>query len=295
MVSIKIPATSANLGSGFDSLGLAINLYNTVDMQQADGIYISSSDGSKVPRGESNLIYRTSKRLFEECGKQFTGLEIVQTNGIPMTRGLGSSSACIVGGLLGANRLMGDALSQSELINYAASLEGHPDNSTPALMGGLVTSVLDKGIVHCVKQEIHGNLKLIAFIPDFKLSTEKARACLPKTIPHSDAVFNLSRAALMSVSLYSGAFENLKCAADDRLHQQHRIGMIKFGSEIFDTAYNLGAYAVYISGAGPTIMAMVDGADDSFEIRAKQTLEQNKITGYLIKTFEIDNRGATVA
>lgn len=136
MIKIRIPATSANIGSGFDSLGLALNLYNYIYMEQIDGIEIKSKDHTVIPTGENNLVYKTAKHLFEICGKPFTGLHIEQENNIPMTRGLGSSSACIVGGLFGANELMGNPLSQDELVNFAAVMEGHPDNSTPAILGG---------------------------------------------------------------------------------------------------------------------------------------------------------------
>ena len=233
MIKIRIPATSANIGSGFDSLGLALNLYNYIYMEQIDGIEIKSKDHTVIPTGENNLVYKTAKHLFEICGKPFTGLHIEQENNIPMTRGLGSSSACIVGGLFGANELMGNPLSQDELVNFAAVMEGHPDNSTPAILGGLVTAVIDEGKVYCVKQEITEKLRFFAFIPDFEMSTEMARAALPQTIAHKDGVFNLSRAALMSVSLYSGKFQNLRIAAQDRLHQPYRLGLIKDGDKVF--------------------------------------------------------------
>ena len=274
MIKIRIPATSANIGSGFDSLGLALNLYNYIYMEQIDGIEIKSKDHTVIPTGENNLVYKTAKHLFEICGKPFTGLHIEQENNIPMTRGLGSSSACIVGGLFGANELMGNPLSQDELVNFAAVMEGHPDNSTPAILGGLVTAVIDEGKVYCVKQEITEKLRFFAFIPDFEMSTEMARAALPQTVAHKDGVFNLSRAALMSVSLYSGKFQNLRIAAQDRLHQPYRLGLIKDGDKVFQLAYDLGAYAAYISGAGSTLMAIVDEKmAESFEAEARKGLD----------------------
>ena len=142
MVKVKIPATSANIGSGFDSLGLAVTLYNYVFMDEYDGLQINSLDGIPIPSDETNLVYTTAKSLYELCGKPFHGLRIHQENNIPMARGLGSSSACIIGGLLGANELLGRPLSRNELVDLAAKMEGHPDNSTPALVGGLVTAVL---------------------------------------------------------------------------------------------------------------------------------------------------------
>lgn len=190
MIKIQVPATSANLGPGFDSLGLALKLYNRVLMEEYDGIDISTSDGSSVPTDENNLIYKSAKFLFELCGHSFHGLKLVQENNIPMTRGLGSSSACIVAGLVGANTLLKNPLSKDDLVNLAARLEGHPDNSTPAILGGLVTAVFDGNRVYSVKVPISGRLKFAAFIPNFELKTEVARAALPKEIPHFDDLLN---------------------------------------------------------------------------------------------------------
>ena len=136
-IKVSVPATSANVGSGFDALGLAVTLYNTVTFEDSEVLEISASDGTRIPRGESNLVYRSAKGLFEKVGKQIPPLKITQTNPIPMARGLGSSSACIIAGLLGANRMLGDVLNTQELLTLATAIEGHPDNVAPALLGGL--------------------------------------------------------------------------------------------------------------------------------------------------------------
>ncbi len=293
MVKVKIPATSANLGSGFDSLGLAVSLYNYVFMDEYDGVSINSMDGVPIPQDETNLVYKTARELYEICGRPFYGLRIHQENNIPMARGLGSSSACIIGGLLGANQLMGCPLSRNEIVNIAAHMEGHPDNSTPALVGGLVTAVLDESKqVYYVKQEIKNDLKFATFIPDFELKTLVARAALPKTVDHRDGVFNLSRAALMSVSLYSGNYQNLRVAADDRLQQPYRLGLIKGAQQVFDLSYKLGAYAAYISGAGSTLMAIVDEKNADFEQKALQSLKELGFGSWRLKMLSIDNVGA---
>lgn len=272
MLKISVPATSANLGSGFDSLGIALKLYNQVMMEETDGIDIIASDGSDIPHDESNLIYSSAKVLYELCGRPFSGLKLIQENNIPMTRGLGSSSACIAAGLVGANAILGDPLSKDDIVNLAAKLEGHPDNSTPAILGGLVASVFDGNKVYSVKVPISGRLKFAAFIPGFELKTEIARNALPEKVSHKDAVYNLSRAALMTASLFSGRLDNLKIAAGDKLHQPYRMKFIKGASEIFDISLKCGAYAVFISGAGPTLMAMIDANDACFESRAKAEL-----------------------
>lgn len=293
MIKIRVPATSANLGSGFDSLGLALRLYNYVLMDEWDGVDISTSDGSKVPRDETNLIYSSAKFLFELCGKPFRGLKLIQENNIPMTRGLGSSSACIVAGLVGANELMKNPLSKDDLVNLAARLEGHPDNSTPAILGGLAASVFDGNRVYSVKVPISGRLKFAAFIPDFELKTEVARSALPRQIAHRDAVYNLSRAALMIASLFSGKLENLRVAAQDKLHQPYRLKFIKDAEEIFQLAYKHGAYAAYISGAGPTIMAMVNVTDIGFVDQVGAELAA-KFPNWKLCLLDCDEGGAAV-
>lgn len=291
MIKIQIPATSANLGAGFDALGLALNYYNYVSIEENDTINIRSLDGIEIPTDETNLIFESARSLYEICGRALNGINLEQTNSIPMARGLGSSSACIVAGLVGANTMLGNPLTSDDLVNLAAQIEGHPDNTAPALLGGIVTAVFDGKKVHWVRQEVITSLKFVAIIPDFELKTEKARACLPQEISHKDAVFNLSRAALFSASLLTGKFENLKTAVDDRLHQPYRIPLIKNANEVFDLAYTLGAYAVYISGAGPTIMAIVDNSNTYFAGKLRFSLDSCGLSDWAVKELQIDNAG----
>jgi len=294
MIRMRIPATSANIGSGFDSLGLAVTMYNYVNMDESDEVVIKTLDDIQVPTDRSNLIYKTAKYLYDLCGKTCHGLYIEQENNIPMARGLGSSSACIVAGLLGANHLMGDPLNRDEIINIAADLEGHPDNSTPALLGGQVTAVLENKKVWYVKQEIRDDLRFVAIVPDFELRTSLARQALPREINHKDGVFNLSRAALMSVSLYSGNYQNLRIAADDRLHQPYRLSLIKGASAVMESSYLLGAYCSYISGAGSTLMSIIDRDNTEFETKLRNILDSYGFTGWKLHTLAIDNQGTTL-
>ncbi len=294
MIKVRIPATSANLGSGFDSLGLAVTLYNYVFMEEADGVHIDTIDSVNIPTDDTNLVYTTAKRLYEICGRPFYGLRILQENNIPMARGLGSSSACIIGGLFGANELLGRPVSRDDLINIAATIEGHPDNVTPAILGGLVTTAMDGGRVYYVKQEIAKDLRFVTLVPDFELQTSVAREALPKEIAYRDAVFNLSRAALMSVSLYSGKYENLRVAADDRLHQPYRLALIPGAEKAVAMAYELGAYAAYISGAGSTIMAVIGDGNTSFENEAAKQLRYLGLEKWSVNSHSIDNCGALV-
>ncbi|HCC00008.1 MAG TPA: homoserine kinase [Ruminococcaceae bacterium] len=294
MIKIQVPATSANIGPGFDSMGLALRLYNRVWMEEHDGIRIAALDDTEVPADENNLIYKTAGFLYELCGKPFSGLSILQENNIPMTRGLGSSSACIVAGLLGANELLDRPLSKSDIVNLAAVLEGHPDNSTPAILGGLTAAVLQESRVYSVKVPISERLKFALFIPDFELKTEVARAALPEQVSHKDAVFNLSRTALMMASLFSGRLENLRVAVEDRLHQPYRIKLIPGAEDIFNLCNQLNAYACCVSGAGPTIMAMVNVTDVSFKERAEAALTTFPQKFHL-KMLDCDENGATVS
>ena len=294
MIKLQIPATSANLGAGFDALGLALQLYNDVEMEECDTVAISSTDNTPVPTDESNLIYTAAKDLYQVCGKTLKGLRLVQTNRIPMTRGLGSSSACIVAGLVGANQLLGDPLQTDDLVDLAAQIEGHPDNTAPALLGGIVTAVFDGRRVHWVKQEVYTKLRFAAMIPDFELKTERARACLPTEVSHKDAVYNLSRAALFSASLLTGKFENLRTAVHDKLHQPYRMALIPRAREVFDIAYAHGAYAVYISGAGPTVMAIADEDNAYFAGKLRFSLDNAGMKGWQVLELSIDNAGCTL-
>lgn len=294
MIKIRIPATSANLGAGFDSLGLAVDLYNYVYLEESETTLITSLDDTQVPTGEENLIFVSAKRVYDLCGKPLSGLRIRQENNIPMTRGLGSSSACIIAGLVGANHLLNRPFSIDELVDLAAKIEGHPDNTTPALLGGIVTAVFDTKRVYWVKQNVDSHLNFYAIIPDFELKTEVARGALPKTIDFRDGVFNLSRAALFSASLLQGKYENLRVASQDRLQQPYRLPMIKSGQEIIDAAYSLGAYAAYISGAGPTIMTITSEKDQFFAMKMRELLDAAGLCGYKIMQLSIDNCGTQV-
>ena len=292
MLKIKIPATSANLGPGFDALGLALNMYNEVHMQEIEGCDIASLDDPVIPTGKDNMIYVNAKHLYNLCGRPFYGMKIRQINNIPMTRGLGSSSACIIGGLLGANALLGNPLQRQDILTLAADMEGHPDNIAPALLGGLVTSVMEDNKVWSISVPVSDNMRFAALIPDFEMSTEQARKILPHSVTRREAVFNLSRTALMTAALFSGELDCLKIAVDDKLHQPKRLELIPGGKDAMEICYELGAYGVYLSGAGPTIMAIIDSNAQDFAPIAKIMLEERGIYGWSIIMLECDQEGA---
>ena len=293
-MKFRIPATSANIGSGFDALGIALSMYNEVEIEESDSLEITSLDGVQVPTGEDNLIYVSACRLYEECGRPLPkGLKIAQSNVIPMTRGLGSSSACVAAGLLGANYLLGKPLSREELVNIACSIEGHPDNTTPALLGGLTSAAVENGRVYAVTLHVADKFRFAAFIPDFELKTSVARGILPKTVSRDDAVYNLSRSALMAGSLATGNVENLRIAVQDRLHQPYRLGLIPGAEKIFDLSYEYGSYATYISGAGPTVMAIISRRhEEEFESEMTRELERRGLGNWRTVILDVDSGGA---
>ena len=296
MIRVQVPATSANLGSGFDSLGIALSMHNRVWMEESDVVDISSRDSTVIPTDEHNLIDWAAKRLYEQCGRKLPGLRLVQENNIPMARGLGSSSSCIVAGILGANRLLGTPFSQKDLVNFAAKIEGHPDNTTPAIEGGLVASAIEGERVYSVSVPVSDKIRFAVFIPPFELKTEKARAVLPAQYSRSDAVYNLSRSALMTASLFSGSLENLRVAVGDRIHQPYRSGLIEGLDSVFRMSYELGSLGTYVSGAGPTIIAMIHAGDaDSFLHYASSHLEERGISGWQVLVLDTDANGASVS
>lgn len=255
-MQIRIPATSANLGPGFDSMGMALTLYNTVTVEESEVLSVPSV-GGRAP--EDHMIYRSMLTLWERAGVPARKVTMTQDDQIPMTRGLGSSAACIAGGLLAANAMAGEPLSRSELLDLAALLEGHPDNVLPALLGGITVGVMEEGHVHALRFEPPKGLRCLAFIPSGELSTEKSRGVLPQTVPLRSAVYNLSRAALLAGCLATGNLEELNWATQDCLHQPHRAPLIPGWTELEPAVREMGAKAVFISGAGPTMMTWWTG------------------------------------
>ncbi|WHH61421.1 homoserine kinase [Petroclostridium sp. X23] len=297
MISVKVPATSANLGPGFDCMGFALQVYNSIDVQEiSSGLEINISDDTAkfLPKDEKNLVYQSMVKIFEKVGYYPKGLRINMENKIPVTRGLGSSSACVVGGLFAANALSGNQLRKEELIRIAAQIEGHPDNSTPAILGGMVVAVQDKEDVHYVRTALSEILQFAVFIPNFTLATKKARKILPDTIPHSDGVFNTGRAALMAASLITGNLKNITMAVEDKLHQPYREKFIPGMKEIFEISRKNGAKGVFLSGAGPTLIAILDKNYQDFKIEVSKQLKQ-KVPDWTVEMISPDNEGVKIS
>ena len=282
MIHIRVPATSANMGPGFDSIGIAVELYNHIWVEeQTEGltIEVKCKQAIPVPTDEKNLIYETMKYFYDQKGLKMPGVRIVQEDHIPMVRGLGRSAACIVGGLFAANALAGNICDKDELAQMAAQLEGHPDNSNPAIYGSMVVGAQDAEKMNHVRLELPDDLIFATMVPDFPVSTADARGVLPDSYTRKDMVFNASRAALLVASMMTGKYENFDMAMEDCVHQPYRAQLIPGMHEIFKHAKEFGAVASYLSGAGSTLMAMVT-KDQAEEFERKMsaylgTLEHN--------------------
>lgn len=256
---VVVPATTANLGPGFDCLGLALSLYNTTTVYPAirSQFVVQGEGEGGLALDESNLVWRAACHLWQRVGHPEPTLALTMDNAIPLSRGLGSSSAAIVAGLLLANRVAGEPIQLPDLVAMATEIEGHPDNVAPALLGGLVVSAMNANQVLTANFPWPAQLQIVVAVPEFELATQQARQALPATVAHGDAVFNASRVALLLAALRSGDLDLLRQAVDDRLHQPYRLPLIPGAVGARAEAERAGALATAISGAGPTLLALV--------------------------------------
>lgn len=290
-VTLRVPATTANMGPGFDCVGCALSLYNTVTFEKLDeGVVI---DGCPEEfRTPDNLTVVAYKKALEYLKLPFSGVKAAITAEIPMSRGLGSSAALIVAGVMAANILNGGGLTKDEIIDIATEVEGHPDNIAPAVLGGLTASFLEGGKSHTVKYDIHKKWNFVAAIPDFKLSTAKARSVLPDTVLRNDAVFNISRVAVGLKAFESGQEDILKVSLGDKLHQPYRKSLIAEYETVEKIAGELGVTAFYLSGAGPTLMCI--STDSGFKEKLHERLKSECRIDWQILPLDVDASGATI-
>lgn len=271
MIKVRVPASSANLGPGFDTLGLALDLYNEFIFEEIEeGFEILGFDERYT--NKDNLVYRAMERTFEKIGYRVKGIRIEGHINIPVSRGLGSSASCILGGVLGANEIAGSILSKDEIFQLAVDIEGHPDNISPALFGGLTVSIMEENKPLYNQFQIHKGLKFFALVPDFTLSTKEARAVLPNLIDYKDGISNVSRVALLLSALANGRFDLLKYGLKDKLHQPYRGELIPDFHNIIKKAEEFGGLGAFLSGAGPTIMCIIEEDDKDFPIKIKNYL-----------------------
>lgn len=258
--TVTVPATSANLGPGFDVIGLALDVVNTVEVQPADEweITVVGEGSERIPTGDRNLMHRTIHTAARRWGVQLPAAHLRCTHTVPLARGLGSSSAAIIAGLLIANRL-GAEKGEDDLLALAAELEGHPDNVTPALLGGIqVCSMVDGRVLH-VRVPLPRPLAVALYVPDVPMPTREARQVIPRKLDIQDAVYNLGRVALLVAGLASGEYAALAAGTQDMLHQPPRMRLFPSMAVLFHAALEAGALGVYLSGAGSTVAAFVDG------------------------------------
>lgn len=257
MIKIRVPATSANLGPGFDCVGLALDLWNEVSFEPRDQVAfrVTGEGADRLDNQPNNLLTRAFFRVHALCGQKPAGVNIQSHNQVPPSSGMGSSAAAIVSGIFGANEMLGRPLGQADMLKIATELEGHPDNVVPALLGGLVVSVMSAGEIISRRYDVPAFTTVIVK-PEVDWPTRVARAVLPASVPRADAIFNIGRTALVVDALRNGDLDLLRQVMDDRLHQPYRLERIPAGGKACLAAREFGAAA--LSGAGPSIICFVE-------------------------------------
>ncbi len=290
-VKVRVPATSANLGPGFDVAGLAVTLYNTFTFELLDdGLEITGCPEQFC--NKDNMTYQAFVEGAKACGLSFSGLRIECSGEVPYTRGLGSSSTCIVAGIVGAFAFQDKNNDRQAVLELATKIEGHPDNVAPAIFGGLTVSVMADGVT-TLNIPVKHDYRFVSLIPPFTLSTEKARSVLPQELPRADAIANVSHLALMVASLINGYDDGLKLGFKDRLHQPYRGKLIQGFDEIMNILEkDEQVLGCYLSGAGPTIMAVIKAEDTKGVVRIKEELGQ-LLEDWQVEKLELDMRGYT--
>ncbi len=293
----RIPASTTNLGPGFDVLGLALQLYSTVSLEitgSSTEVVVSGVDVEKIPSTPEHIAFQAVESIFQRSGgQQPDGLKLTIANGIPAIRGLGGSGTAILGGLLTANVLCGNMFSLSEILNFSTAIEGHPDNVAASLYGGLVISVQEEEHIHTIQLVCDPALHVVLAIPEFTLSTQKARDILPKTVDFADAIYNISRSSLLVASIATGKLDMLPLAMKDKLHQPYRSTLIPGFNDVVEAATSAGALSIALSGAGPTIAAYCLNNMDQVGNRMQEAFNQHGIP-CKIKVLSADLDGATV-
>ena len=282
MIKVRVPATSANLGPGFDSLGIALNIYNEYEFELKEDKGLFFEGVEEEFQNKDNIIFMAIKKVFDKYYFKFNGIKIkIIKQDIPISRGLGSSSSCIVAGLIGAFALMGREINRDEILSSA-------------IFGGLISTIMvdnKKTVYNFV--EVKDGIKFIALIPRFKLSTEEAREILPKEVPFRDCIYNIGRAALLISCFSNGNYALLKEATKDRIHESFRSKLIDNFDKVYNKSLELGAFSCFLSGAGPTLMAIVDNKDIKFVNDFANFMKEQNIN-WDIKELKIDKHGAKI-
>jgi len=298
-ITIRVPATSANLGPGFDSLGLALDLWNETIITLAIEytVQVNGEGAEKLSLGENNLIIQSAQKLADCVGKRLPPFHVDCVNQIPLSSGLGSSAAAKLTGLLGANTLMGKPLTHDEILNLATEMEGHPDNVAPAMLGGLVVSTMENGKVFAQRIQMDTNsdspICITVVLPEFHLPTQEARTALPQQVSLKDAIHNISRAVLVTEAFRNGDVDLLGKAMTDTLHQPHRLPLIPGAQAVMDAAIGAGASAAALSGAGPSVIAFSSKRDPAIGEAMQRAFEERGLSARIFQ-LKMSNHGAEV-
>ncbi|MDZ8066320.1 MAG: homoserine kinase [Nostoc sp. DedQUE08] len=293
--TVSVPATTANLGPGFDCIGAALKLYNEFKFTRQEGgltIDVTGTEAQRVQTDESNLLYQAFVKFYQHIEQTPPSVKIEIKLGVPLARGLGSSATAIVGGLVAANQLEGATLSQSQVMELAIAMEGHPDNVVPALLGGCRLAATSGAGWEICDVPWYKDVVPVVAIPNFELSTSKARGVLPTEVSRADAIFNTAHLGLLLRGLETGNGQWLKTALQDRLHQPYRKALIPGYDALNIAAVSAGAYGMVISGAGPTLLALADKLH-SKEVEAAMLAawQEEGITAE-VRSLSLDTQGA---
>jgi homoserine kinase len=294
-VHVRVPASSANLGPGFDALGLALGLHNEIGAGESDRVTVTieGEGAGELAVDETNVVARAVRSAYEATGRPFRGCQIACVNRIPLARGLGSSAAAWVGGLVAGNALLGSPLDRQTLLSLAARAEGHPDNVAAALLGGLTVAYGESEGARAISLPVPDSLRFIVLVPGVSMSTAQARAILPQSVPRADAVFNVQRVALLLASLQADRADLLPAALEDRLHEPYRLRLFPWMSEIVKAARAAGALGCVLSGAGPSLLAVASDETTAAAVaRAmERTLAVSGVKG-VARSLPVDTQGA---
>ena len=289
-VTIRVPATTANLGPGFDAFGCALNLYTDVTFEETDaGLEITGCDEAYT--GPDNMAYTSYCAVLASLSEEIRGVKIHIESQIPICRGLGSSAALLVAGAMGANVLRGNKLSTQGLLNITNAMEGHPDNLAPAFYGGLTASMVDNGLPVTVNFPLHPDWEFLALIPDFDLPTPLARSVLPKDVTRADAIYNIAHGAMVLKALELGDEKLLRNAMQDRLHQNYRRSLITDYDQIEALVRTTGA-AFCLSGAGPTLLCVT--LDEKLDEKLAKKLPAVTKANWQMLPLHVDFQGARI-
>lgn len=302
VVRVKAPATTANLGPGYDCLGLALDVWNTLEVEILDSgepvVEIIGEGEGELSTGRDNLVYKSMQFLFDDAGEKMPAVRIRCENTIPLARGMGSSAAAIAGGLVAANAICSQDYSDKDLLEMAATIEGHPDNVAAAVMGGMQLVIMDQTEggrrLFTVPVNVPPGLHAVVFVPDVRISTEDARAVLPEMVSMADAVHNMGRVGLLVASMATNHPEYLAIATQDRLHQPYRQPLFPAMKVIFKAALDAGALGVFLSGSGSTVLAFTQGRELTVAYEMAEAARQASVEGKVSVT-QPTVRGAHLA